>query len=330
MTDIKPLLEPISSEAPCGGDISYDAAFLNLETLVKGKEETQFSPAEDPNWKEVQSSALELAAQSKHLRVGLVLSLALLENEGLEGLRNGLQVLKGWVEQYWDGLYPLLDAEDNNDPVQRVNLLQALSTAGSSGDKFLERLQTVPLAESPSLGRYSLKAITEAAGKPEIAAAFKDSDSERLRARYDAAVEALGLVKDIDSFLVGKIGREHAPNFGELNAALKQITIAIGPHCGAPESANGEPAGEQSVAGRAGEAASASFGSIASRADVVRALEAICKYYKSREPASPIPLLLERAQRLVDKDFMSIINDLAPGAAAQFELLNPPRQEPKE
>jgi type VI secretion system protein ImpA len=54
-------------------------------------------------------------------------------------------------------------------------------------------------------------------------------------------------------------------------------------------------------------------------------LGAICDYYRSCEPASPIPLLLERAQRLVDKDFMSIISDLAPNALASFELLAPPK-----
>jgi len=328
MTDIKPFLEPISAESPCGKDISYDAGFLNLETLVKGKEETQFSPAEDPNWKEVQPAAIDLIKESKHLRVALVLTLALLENEGLVGFRNGVAVLKGWIDQYWDGMFPLLDPEDNNDPVERVNLLQSLSTPGSTADKFLERLAEVPLAESPSLGRYSLKAIDEAGGKPEIAAAFKDTDADKLRGRYDAVVEALALVKEMDGLLAAKIGRGSSPNFGDLTATLGQMASVMGPHCGGAPVEGVVVGGAQAAAGGGGgraAASGASLGSINSRGDVVRALGAICDYYRSCEPASPIPLLLERAQRLVDKDFMSIISDLAPNALASFELLAPPK-----
>jgi type VI secretion system protein ImpA len=50
---------------------------------------------------------------------------------------------------------------------------------------------------------------------------------------------------------------------------------------------------------------------------VVQAIDRICQYYSRKEPSSPVPLLLRRAQRLVDKDFMAIIEDIAVDALPQ-------------
>ena len=54
---------------------------------------------------------------------------------------------------------------------------------------------------------------------------------------------------------------------------------------------------------------------IASRDDVVRAIDRICDYYSRYEPSSPVPLLLKRARRLATGSFVDIVRDLAPGRA---------------
>ncbi|HEV2456208.1 MAG TPA: type VI secretion system ImpA family N-terminal domain-containing protein, partial [Verrucomicrobiae bacterium] len=48
MINAEELLKPISADKPCGEDLSYDAGFQELEVLMKGKPETQFSAAEEP------------------------------------------------------------------------------------------------------------------------------------------------------------------------------------------------------------------------------------------------------------------------------------------
>jgi type VI secretion system protein ImpA len=55
--------------------------------------------------------------------------------------------------------------------------------------------------------------------------------------------------------------------------------------------------------------------SIESRADVIRAIEAIVDYYSRHEPGSPIPLVLDRAKAWVNMDFLSILNDINPSGA---------------
>ena len=37
------------------------------------------------------------------------------------------------------------------------------------------------------------------------------------------------------------------------------------------------------------------------------------EYFKRHEPSSPVPIILERAKRLVGADFMTIMKDMAPG-----------------
>ena len=60
---------------------------------------------------------------------------------------------------------------------------------------------------------------------------------------------------------------------------------------------------------------------IKNRQDVTRVLDQICLYYEKNEPASPVPLLLKRAARLVEKNFFEIIQDVAPESVAQIQKL---------
>lgn len=54
-----------------------------------------------------------------------------------------------------------------------------------------------------------------------------------------------------------------------------------------------------------------------SRADAVRAIDLICTYLDREEPTNPASLLLKRARRLIDKDFIELMKDLAPEAAQE-------------
>jgi predicted component of type VI protein secretion system len=106
MIEVKQLLKPVSEEKPCGKNLSYDPTFLALEGLIVGKPETQFSAAEEPDWKAVRDACPALLGQSKDLRVAVILCLALVKLEGAVGLRDGLALLKGSLERYWPDLYP--------------------------------------------------------------------------------------------------------------------------------------------------------------------------------------------------------------------------------
>lgn len=79
--DVESLLFEVSPESPCGEDLSYDAAFLAMEDMVRTKSaggvvEGAEEAIEEPNWREVREKSLELLRRSKDLRVALYLCLA--------------------------------------------------------------------------------------------------------------------------------------------------------------------------------------------------------------------------------------------------------------
>ena len=134
------LLAPISDDAPTGADLEYDADFGALERAAAGKPEQVMGDkvidAEPPDWAEVLDLAEALLGRTKDLRVAVHLTQAATKLEGLAGLDGGLALLRGFLESWWDGVYPRLDPEDGNDPTLRVNcLLRARSVLrpGSHG-----------------------------------------------------------------------------------------------------------------------------------------------------------------------------------------------------
>ena len=49
-----------------------------------------------------------------------------------------------------------------------------------------------------------------------------------------------------------------------------------------------------------------------SRAEAMALIREVAGFFRSREPSSPVPLLLDRAVGLVDRDFMAILRDVLP------------------
>jgi len=76
--NIESLLQPISAEVPCGPDLEYDPAFLELDRLSEGKPEQQMGktivPAQEPDWKEVADRTLALLAKTKDIRIAVRLT----------------------------------------------------------------------------------------------------------------------------------------------------------------------------------------------------------------------------------------------------------------
>ena len=78
-----------------------------------------------------------------------------------------------------------------------------------------------------------------------------------------------------------------------------------------------------------GEPAGALPARLDSREDVLRALDLVIDYYRRREPGSAVPLLIERARRMVPMTFMEAIGDLAPDARQPRERSARPRHRDK-
>ncbi len=96
---------PISEEAPSGKDVRYEPDFEALSDEIAKLSTPSATSAID--WKKVISlSSVILEKQSKHLQVACYLCYALIKTEGMEGLFQGVHVLKDLLENFWETMYP--------------------------------------------------------------------------------------------------------------------------------------------------------------------------------------------------------------------------------
>ncbi|MEW8431567.1 MAG: type VI secretion system protein TssA [gamma proteobacterium symbiont of Ctena orbiculata] len=329
--DLEQLLTPVSDEAPAGTDLEYDPMFGEMERAAEGKEEQEFGdtviPAEDPDWRELKKRALQVVEQSKDLRAAIHLTRALMHTDGFAGFSDGLSLIKGYIENYWESLHPQLDPDDNNDPTLRINTLVNLCDPIDT----LGAVSKIPLVSSTVMGKYSYRDIQIALGNlqatdadnqevalDQVDAAFRECPSEESQRTLSHIRAAIESVNGIESRLNELVGVDNAPNLQSLTEHMTLLEKEVATRTGVDIQAEGSsPDGS----GPAAQQQGSSPGVINSRDDVISTLEKINQYYRKHEPSSPIPLLLDRAKRLVKMDFYEIVQDLAPDGMQQFDFL---------
>ena len=331
MIDPDKFTTSLEDASPSGPNLEYDADFLALDRAQQGRPEQvigdSVKPGEEPDWPDVSERAVTLLGRARDLRVAATLTTALLKTEGFAGLATGLAILKGLLERQWDTVHPQLDAEDDNDPTSRINSLMGLATA----DGLLRALREAPVVKSKALGRFTLRDIRIASGKTpapvnlpdppkqvQIDAAFLDADLGALQATAEAVATALQHVGAIDRVLVDKVGAR-APELKPLILDLSDLKHVLAEKLRARGGAAGAAGDSSALGGSVGEVSGS--GEVGSREDVVRQIDRVCEYYRRHEPSSPVPLLLQRAKRLVSKDFLGIIRDLTPSGLTEAELI---------
>ncbi|HVZ87482.1 MAG TPA: type VI secretion system protein TssA [Polyangia bacterium] len=335
LASLDTFLAPISGPDPCGPNMENDPAFVEFEISTRGKPERQMGktiqPAEDPDWKALTRNATGLFAHTKDLRVCVHLARALLRTDGLTGLSQGLTLVSGIVQGYWDGVHPRLDPEDGNDPTMRISILAMLAAPD-----VIAAIRTTPIVSSRRVGRFSFKEIEALQAKanggssPNVEAAIMDCELEPLQADAAAAAGALAAVKNLEAAVAQRVTDGSFTDVEPLRTLLQKVAgfleVALArrapPVVAGPATAEGSPEAGKEAGQEVPAMPSPSVpGEIRSREDVLQALSRISGYYQQHEPSSPVPLFIERCKRLVTMSFIDIVKDLVPDAVKQVEVL---------
>lgn len=331
MDNLEALLTETAQDPPCGPDLEYDPGFLELEQAARGKGEQQFGntiiAAEEPNWPDVARRARELFSRTKDLRVAVLLTRALVRTEGVPGLSAGLHLIHALLDRYWDDIHPRLDPDEGQDPTMRLNALMPMVDAETT----LRDIRNSWFVASKAHGRVAIRDVEVALGKLPLkpdGAQLKLDQIEAIVGEVAAedptlvpcVFNASRSVKALYRLLVDKVGGERATDFGPLGGILGSLEHVC--KSAVPDSLPVDSAAAQEVGeGRSPKAAQPITGEIRSRQDALMMLDKVCDYLERNEPTNPAPLLIRRAKRLMTKNFVEILKDLAPDSVANVEKI---------
>jgi type VI secretion system protein ImpA len=318
-------------ERDVGDDLEYDQQFLALTQAIDGGEEVQYGEQiyqpPEVDWRWVAEQCEALLQRSLDLRAAVYLTRAWLMLDGLSGFQAGLSVIHFLIAKRWGNLHPQLSDEDGHDPLIRLNALAHLAAA----DTILNELKRLPLAGIISGEALCFLPLDEAAGTSN-SGDLRDQCITRLerlagpgemgefQRSLGVLQQLLDSVRKIHGSLSKRIEAVDGQPLQMLEHTLQRMLSRLQPYArvelpevdGLPLTAAGE---EQPHRG------GALNGECGSRAEVLIALEAVCSYYRAFEPNSPIPLLVERAKKLVGMDFLQIIDELTPESMAGIRAL---------
>ena len=336
LLDTERLLKPISEEHPCGeelDDFVFSSEYTELERLAQGREEQvmgdEVIPAEEPDWRAVREKSEALFDQAKSLRVAVLLTKALTMREGLAGAASGFGLIRQLLEQFWDHLDPLID---EGDATERMHTLGELG----STEGYIRLLRKTVLVASAAIGKFTIRdyllagdflTAPEGEETPQMSTinqALMDIDLEELQATLSQLDELADHAKAIETAFNGQVEAADQLALDDLyrlcrdvrpvlQDALERRGVATG---------DGPEAGAEGEAGAKAPVAAAAPGEINSREDAMKMLDRVTEYFNKNEPSSPVPLLVQRAKRLVSQDFTSILKDLAPGGLKEFEVIS--------
>ena len=125
-----------------GENCEYDALYTDLDDLAVSDEEL----GKEADFRQLEKNCLELWKKTRDLRVAAYLCVAETELNGFEGFAEGLDVIRWLISDMWDGFYPRLDPDDDNDPLERLNIMAMLSPQpGAFNDPIMFQVARDPV-----------------------------------------------------------------------------------------------------------------------------------------------------------------------------------------
>jgi len=329
--DLQQLEEPVSGDGASGESLTYSDRYAEMERLAQGRSEQQYGDAifdaQEPEWASLEEQALELAADTHDLRVGVYLTQGLLRTNGLGGFADGLELLVTWLTNEWETLHPELDPDDGEEAIERSNILLGLCDP----ERTLSSLTRIPLAVHAGHGQCNLADLRIARGDTQshgegnhltmhaIREMFLATDRSEVFAKQAHAERAERSAQQIVDVFHAQTGT--SPNMSPLTTLLQEIHASIeemmpDTPIPQPKTTSGPIARETDSSMPAASSTSVGGLRVENRRDVVTILDELCAYYDRNEPSSPVPLLLQRTRQLVEMDFVDIVRNLAPDGLA--------------
>lgn len=197
MIDSALWLSPLDGENPSGADLRNDPRFHELERLaepsVKVVYDERNRPSSQvstpPDWTAILEKAEEMRASGRDLRLLVIVTRALANEDGLAGLAKGLSLAAETIETYWDSLHPALRGGGpvRDAALRRINALLDLQNAQDGLLADLRRLTLLaPRVTGPISGQdLEQGALDDRAMLAEAASGLNDKERAALSAAHE-------------------------------------------------------------------------------------------------------------------------------------------------
>lgn len=348
--DLDALLQPISDESPAGESLRYSGIYDEIkearradDVLDRGEWVSELKTADYR--KVIDLGVTALTTQSKDVQIGVWVADAAIRKYGFVGLRDGVLMLNGLLENFWDTLHP--EVEDG-DQEGRANAIAWLDVHGA------DSIKTVPFTGSQG---YNLTDFEDAQkyNFPDDVDSLMPDEQEKinqLKAQAEknrsvtavrwaaevamtrrAPMEAINFaieecwpaLNELNRLCEEKFERNQTPGIRELQKALEAVHDQVKKlleqkRIEEPDEIPvEETAGDGSSAPRTGGDGTAS-GAIASRQDALRRLSEIAVFFQKTEPHSPVSYLVQRAVKWGNMGLATWLQDVIKDEGVLFQL----------
>jgi type VI secretion system protein ImpA len=325
------LLNPIAGDNPSGANLRYDPVFDKIKEARR-----QDDDAPQGEWQRerkvadyktvVKLAGDTLATRTKDLQLAAWLTEALLAQEGISGLRQGLDLIRGLIDNFWDTMYPEVedgDLELRAAPVEWVgtrlgDLVRKAPITKSRYSFFQYKDSRVVGYEADVADNEEKRAAREAAiADGKITADDFDKDIEGTPTpQYEAWLAAFdGSMESLDALasLCEQKFADAVPAFNPLRTALEEVRHMVNLILRKrPDYAGADVQEEVSTESETVEEVGAESGETEARPrrrptaaglepidldDVSARLAAVARFLRQQDPYNPGPYLLLRGYR---------------------------------
>lgn len=198
--DLEPFLVPVGSDGASGSELRNDPRFHAVERLLEPAARsfrlenvrTGGTGSVVVDWPEILSQSADLAQIGRDIRLLVIVARALANAEGFDGLAQGLDLLTGTVDQYWDSLHPILRESPSVSEAARRRTNAILDLQNRDNGLLCDLEFTVVLTPrglgAITFGDLCAGALSRNQAQSELPQGLGDKEMAELLGRHDARV----------------------------------------------------------------------------------------------------------------------------------------------
>ncbi|RVD40010.1 type VI secretion system protein TssA [Mesorhizobium sp. M4A.F.Ca.ET.020.02.1.1] len=232
MIDLALWLNPLDGENPSGEDLRNDPAFHELERLTEQQTKVEYDDRNKPSaeaiipidWPAVLAKAEELRPRGRDLRLLVIVTRALANENRLAGLADGLSLVAQTFDAHWETLHPALrsGATPRDAALRRINALLDLQN-GQEGllADLRQMIFFAPRPIGPISGRdLEQGALDERVMLQEAASGLNASEKAALASAHS---QLLNRVRSGCAAQIDQAGEAMTSLLGDARAAIAAL-----------------------------------------------------------------------------------------------------------